>query len=407
MDVTHITEFRDPADSRFEIVERKGRGHPDTLADRLAETLSRAYSRFTLQEHGTILRHQFDKLSLMGGKCDVHFGGGSFRSPVRLLINGRVTQTFGSTRIFFRDLLISTAEEFLSTELKNFDFYTNCRVMLEVASHSTRGMISEKGGSSPTHFRFRPRALSDLPEHTRPMANDTAVGCAWAPFSPTEAVVLELERTLTADAARASHPWLGSDVKIMACRVGDTLNITISVPQVSSHVHSAADYFANKDLIFSMVQHVLSERGFRKTNVTLSPGDELTEELIYLRLTGSCIESGDEGQVNRGNRIGGVTSSRRPFSIEGLSGKNPAYHAGKLYSVMAWDIANEIWVEQKLPCEVYIVSQLDRPLEDPWSVVVNGPPKLDRVAAGRVAEGIITNVTTATARLLDGKYPLV
>jgi hypothetical protein len=39
------------------IVERKGWGHPDTLADHLAERLSRAYSRYTLERFGAVLHH--------------------------------------------------------------------------------------------------------------------------------------------------------------------------------------------------------------------------------------------------------------------------------------------------------------------------------------------------------------
>jgi hypothetical protein len=40
------------------IVERKGWGHPDTLADHLAERLSRAYSRYTLERFGAVLPSQ-------------------------------------------------------------------------------------------------------------------------------------------------------------------------------------------------------------------------------------------------------------------------------------------------------------------------------------------------------------
>jgi S-adenosylmethionine synthetase len=50
-------------DLDFEVVERKGRCHPDTLADRLAELLSVTYSKFTKEKYGVVLRHQFDKLS--------------------------------------------------------------------------------------------------------------------------------------------------------------------------------------------------------------------------------------------------------------------------------------------------------------------------------------------------------
>ena len=122
MKINIIRELLDIENCDFEITERKGRGHPDTLSDHLAELLSRTYSKYTLNKYGVILRHQFDKLSLMGGKCDVRFGGGNFKSPIRLLINGRVTSKFGGGVIDTKELLIKTASDFLEKELRNFNF---------------------------------------------------------------------------------------------------------------------------------------------------------------------------------------------------------------------------------------------------------------------------------------------
>ena len=51
----------------FEIVERKGLGHPDTLCDSLAETLSLGLSRFYLERFGRVLHHNVDKALLLGG----------------------------------------------------------------------------------------------------------------------------------------------------------------------------------------------------------------------------------------------------------------------------------------------------------------------------------------------------
>lgn len=404
-----INDLKNLADSEFEIVERKGRGHPDTLADRLAETLSRIYSKYTLEKYGTVLRHQFDKLSLMGGKCDVRFGGGNFRSPVRLLINGRATSKIGDETIEFRDLLINTATQFLEKELRNFEFLTDCKVMWETTSNSTRGMIDNKyGGSSAIHHRFHPRSLKDLPESTRPISNDTTVGCAWAPYTPLEKLVLEVEKTLTSDETWSKYPWMGADAKIMACRIKEEVHLTVSIPQVSTHVNSVSEYKVNYNTTLSIIQKTIDDRSqFKNVKITLNPGDNTDEEMLYLRFTGSCIESGDEGQVSRGNRLGGVISSRRPFSIEGLSGKNPSYHAGKIYSVAALDIANKIWEQQHIPCEVYITSQMDRPLDDPWVVVINSTKDLDAKKAEKLAHDILMNLSDVTNNLLEGKYPLV
>lgn len=45
------------AGTAFTLLERKGAGHPDTLADHLAEELSRVYSRWTLEHCGAVLHH--------------------------------------------------------------------------------------------------------------------------------------------------------------------------------------------------------------------------------------------------------------------------------------------------------------------------------------------------------------
>lgn len=409
MNLTLITDVAPTADSKqFEIVERKGRGHPDTLADRLAERLSCAYAQHTVIHHGAVLRHQFDKLSLMGGKCDVNFGGGHFRSPIRLLINGRVTPRVGDARIDVRDLLIAAAESFLQEELRNFDFLTDCRVLWEVTSNSTRGMSSpERQGRSAIHHRFRPRSLDDLPETIHALANDTAMGCAWAPYTPLESLVLEVERLLTSDEARRVNPWLGTDCKIMALRHGEDVHLTVSIPQVSTSVASAEAYLHNMVTLRSLIESVVNSNPDLRVRLTLNPGDNAKEEMLYVRLTGSCIESGDEGQVSRGNRLGGVISATRPYSIEGLSGKNPAYHAGKVYSAAAWDIAQSISKEQGVASEVFIVSQIDRSLVDPWSVIVRTYGRADERRVGEICSHVLTSLEQVTQRLLQGHYPLV
>jgi S-adenosylmethionine synthetase len=81
------------------IVERKGWGHPDTLADHLAERLSRTYSRYTLEQFGAVLHHNFDKLGLLGGASEVRYGAGRMVDPVRVLVNGRATRSCGGETI--------------------------------------------------------------------------------------------------------------------------------------------------------------------------------------------------------------------------------------------------------------------------------------------------------------------
>ena len=64
-----------------EIVERKGKGHPDSVADECAESISRELSKYYLRKFGNILHHNVDKFALIGGVANPEFGGGIIIVP--------------------------------------------------------------------------------------------------------------------------------------------------------------------------------------------------------------------------------------------------------------------------------------------------------------------------------------
>ena len=65
----------------FEVVERKGLGHPDTLADGISEAISRSLCEFYLDEFGQILHHNVDKVLIIAGKSAPRFAGGTILKP--------------------------------------------------------------------------------------------------------------------------------------------------------------------------------------------------------------------------------------------------------------------------------------------------------------------------------------
>jgi len=79
----------------FEVVERKGIGHPDTLADGISESISRSLSQFYLDEFGQILHHNVDKVLIVAGKSVPEFGGGSILKPPSVIVGGRATKPSG------------------------------------------------------------------------------------------------------------------------------------------------------------------------------------------------------------------------------------------------------------------------------------------------------------------------
>lgn len=114
------------------------------------------------------------------------------------------------------------------------------------------------------------------------------------------------------------------------------------------------------------------EKHYSELKVTLhiNTKDNPEKGNLYLTAIGSSIESGDEGLVGRGNRINGLITPCRPMAIEGACGKNPVYHVGKLYNIVAQKIANKLYELTNDNVEVYIISQNGRALKNPWKVIV-------------------------------------
>ena len=64
--ISFVSQYNDLENSVFEIVERKGLGHPDSLADGLANAISVSYSKHCLKNFGYVLHHNVDKLYIGG-----------------------------------------------------------------------------------------------------------------------------------------------------------------------------------------------------------------------------------------------------------------------------------------------------------------------------------------------------
>lgn len=406
----------EPAARPIEIVERKGVGHPDTLSDALGEHLSRTYSNYTLAKFGAILRHQFDKVALMCGRARVVFGGGELIDPIRVLINGRASARLGQEVIPVREILLDATRNFFQGRFPMLNFERDFKILYEVRTgeHITTGGIFDSldevhSATASIHHRFNPRSLADLPETRMVEANDTSAAVAWAPYSPLESAVLSIERNLNGASLKSEWPWVGSDIKIMAVRQGTDASLVIAVPLLSSQTASATEYFEKLRHISERARQWFAQCApkYRLAELVINSGDSLEGRKLYMNYTGSSIESGDEGMVGRGNRIGGVIAPCRPISMEGIGGKNPRYHVGKVYSAAAFDIAQRLHAEAGLSTNVFLVNRMAEPLSKPWFATVETRNNdADSECITRIVDEVCSDLETVTSRILREEYPL-
>ncbi len=83
----------------IELVERKGKGHPDSLCDAIAEEVSLALCREYSAAFGKILHYNADKAMLVAGKSDPKLGGGRIVEPMRLVLGDRASSRCNGKQI--------------------------------------------------------------------------------------------------------------------------------------------------------------------------------------------------------------------------------------------------------------------------------------------------------------------
>jgi S-adenosylmethionine synthetase len=341
----------DVADDAVEVVERKGLGHPDTICDALAETLSRNLCREYRRRFGRILHHNVDKALLCGGRAAPAFGGGSVLAPMNIYLAGRAETRIGSEDIRIKEIAIEGSRSWIRSNLHAVD-----------AERHVQFHELIQPGSQDLQELFLRRGQQDVL-----LANDTSIGVGHAPMSALERLVLAIEQHINGRERNREHPAWGEDVKIMGVRCGSTVHLTVACAMIGRYLAHIDDYLAEKAAVKGIVQALATQHGFPTCDVDVNAADAPTAGTVYLTVTGTSAEAGDDGQVGRGNRVNGLITPCRPMSLEAAAGKNPMTHVGKIYNVLAREIAETLVTAapEIAAAHCLMVSRIGSPIASP------------------------------------------
>jgi S-adenosylmethionine synthetase len=334
---------------RIELVERKCLGHPDSLADGIAESISRALSRSYLEECGSVLHHNTDQGEVVAGESLPKFGGGTITKPIYFLISGRATKTFNGVNIPADAIAVEAARDYIKSILPAInmdrDVIVDCRM-----------------GKGSTDLQDVFRSC----EGKVPRANDTSFGVGHAPFSEAESIVRGVAAYID-NTLRPKYPVIGQDCKIMCLRDGDIITLTIAMAFVDRYCSSIAEYIEQKNILTEQITAVAKQFTTRSVNVAINTADDLECSSVFLTVSGTSAEMGDDGSVGRGNRANGLITPNRPMSMEATSGKNPINHIGKIYNLLATQIAQDCVAKVDGIEEMYVrmLSQIGYPIDQP------------------------------------------
>jgi S-adenosylmethionine synthetase len=340
------------SDLEVEIVERKGIGHPDSIIDGACEAVSIALSKYYLKNFGVIFHHNVDKGLLVGGTSNAVFGGGRVIDPIYILVAGRATDI-----VPFNGKEVRIPVEEIS-KAAIADYIKGTMRFLDPKKHLRLETMIRQGSPDLISVFLRKKQM--------PVANDTSVGVGFAPLSQTERTVLEIEKMLNSGKFKKKFPEVGEDVKVMGLRVKNKLTVTVAAAMVSGKIPDASHYESVMGDVRSEVEDLLA-KGSLEANLRLNSGDDPKRGSYYLTVTGTSAEQGDDGNTGRGNRVNGVISPMRQYSMEATAGKNPVNHTGKLFNAVAILAADRIVKEVKGVREAYvrILSRIGNPIDQP------------------------------------------
>src|SRR5512136_3361968 len=363
------------------------------MADGIAESISQALCKTYLEEFGVVLHHNTDQGEVVAGESSPKFGGGRMIRPIFILIDGRATKQFNGVTIPTDAVAVEATTLYIHKilpDLKiNRDLMIDCRL-----------------GTGSTDLRD----VFKLGNGRVPRANDTSFGVGHAPFSEVETIIRNSAEYIDTK-LRKKYPAIGQDIKIMGLRDKDTITLTVACAIVDKYCKDIREYVEYMDILKEEITAVAKKTSKRKIVVHVNTADDIKKKSVFLTVTGTSAEMGDDGSVGRGNRCNGLITPNRPMSMEATSGKNPINHIGKMYNLLSTQIAQECVEKVEGIEEIYIriLSQIGNPIDQPLVASVQVLPrcgvKLKDINADiqEIMDDQLASVTKITEKVIAGK----
>ncbi|MEO0202943.1 MAG: methionine adenosyltransferase [candidate division WOR-3 bacterium] len=380
-------------EEEIEIVERKGIGHPDTICDNISESFSIELSKYYKENFGKIFHHNVDKAVLIGGKAIPKFGGGKVIEPIEIILVGRAISEIDGKKIPIEEIYLNSAKSFFEKNFKNLNINEHVKLNLKI----------------------RPGSLDLVELFNRseniPRSNDTSFGVGYAPFSKLEEVVYKTENFLFN--LRENYKFIGEDIKVMGVRINREVKITIAIAFIDKYVENVKEYVEKKEFLRKLVLDEISKSLNDEFKVFINTADNIDNEVVYITVTGTSAEAGDDGQVGRGNRINGLITPYRPMSLEAPAGKNPISHVGKLYNITSNRIARDIVnnIEDVTEAYVFMVSQIGKSINEPQVIDVkvrlkNENLKIIKKEIEKIIQKHLEEMPLLWKEVIDRKIPI-
>lgn len=359
MELKVNNNYLNPEDNELEIVERKGIGHPDNLADKLAMECSRIYSKYTYDKYNCILHHNLDKLYIGGGLFLLENGKIVRKHKIKVVLNGRISTEMNGEAIDLNKLFVPVIKRYLKSVMPRINPDEDLDININCNNYSKRD------------YWYTPRNIDDVPDANSILAADTALCVLHNDMTFCEKLCFNLEHSFW-KTNKYGYPEpinkdIGQDIKVMVSRIGKDVTATICIPVFKDLYNTYEEY----EKIIKKYEKKLNEVAQKIDNpnnynyvINVNIKNDGTRDL-YTLVKGSCVECGEEGVVGRGNYFSGLISSFRTHSVESPFGKNERYHTGRIMNYLGRKAMIRIKKELDVKCDLYILSRSHDELFNP------------------------------------------
>ena len=352
-------DYKDP-ERNIEIVERKGIGHPDTIADKLATECSRVYSVYCKKHFNCILHHNIDKLYVGGGLFLLENNKIKKYNKIRVELNGRVSNTMNGEKIDLESIFIPTIKEYFKSIMPRINPDEDLDIKINCTQFSKR------------EYWYEPRNVDDVPDSKELFAADTSLCVIHSSKTFCENLAFELEQSFWSyDERGYAHPKysdVGQDIKVMVSRIENDVTATLCVP-VYKDLYSNKEEYDNiikkhEERLTNIAYTIHNPKNYNfKIEINRMPDNSYRN---YSLVLGSCIECGEEGLVGRGNNAQGLISTFREHTVEAPCGKNERYHTGRVINFMGIKALNRIDKELNIKATLYCLTRNRGSLTEPF-----------------------------------------
>ena len=102
--------------------------------------------------------------------------------------------------------------------------------------------------------------------------------------------------------------------------------IAIDTRMIGRYIDDLDSYINMTQEMQTYVEEMATRYTERNVKVCINTGDNLKTSSVFLTVTGTSAEMGDDGSVGRGNRCNGLITPNRPMSMNSQESEKTVFY---------------------------------------------------------------------------------